>query len=104
MDKLGKFPLPVEIIPMAKSILLARLSLMNALPELRMKDGRPYVTDNGNWIIDVAELDINDPVDLENQINGFPGVVTVGLFASRRADVCLLGAAGGIRELRFNDR
>jgi len=99
--KLGKFPLPIEIIPMAKSILLAKLSLMGALPELRMKGNEPYVTDNGNWIVDVAEMNIADPIKTEDDINGFPGVVTVGLFSRRGADICLLGSFNGVREIVF---
>jgi ribose 5-phosphate isomerase A len=92
---LGTFPLPVEVIPMARS-LVAR--------ELRARGGRPVwreacVTDNGNHILDVHDLRIDDPVALEGEINQLPGVVTVGLFAARPADVLVMGVEGGVQVL-----
>jgi ribose 5-phosphate isomerase A len=92
---LGTFPLPVEVIPMARS-LVAR--------ELRARGGRPVwreacVTDNGNHILDVHDLRIDDPVALEGEINQLPGVVPVGLFAARPADVLLMGVEGGVQVL-----
>lgn len=94
---LGKFPLPVEVIPMARSYVARELVKLGGSCELRMG----VTTDNGNVIIDVRNLEILDPVTLENQINQIPGVVTVGLFAQRPADVLLLGGPSGVRELKI---
>lgn len=94
---LGKFPLPVEVIPMARSYVARELVKLGGSCELRMG----VTTDNGNVIIDVRNLEILDPVTLENQINQIPGVVTVGLFAQRPADVLLLGGPNGVRELKI---
>ncbi|MEZ5462856.1 ribose-5-phosphate isomerase RpiA [Dokdonella sp.] len=87
VEVLGKFPLPVEVIPMARSHVARALVLLGGQPVWR--DG--VVTDNGNWILDVHNLRITDPVGLEAEINQIVGVVTVGLFAARRADVVLTG-------------
>ena len=84
---LGKFPLPVEVIPMARSHVARQLVLLGGQPVWR--DG--VTTDNGNWILDVHNLRITDPVELESAINQIVGVVTVGLFAARRADIVLTG-------------
>ena len=85
---LGKFPLPIEVIPMARSLVAREL--------LRMTGGQPVwregvVTDNGNWVLDLHNLAITDPVGLERELNQIPGVVSVGLFARRPADVVLVG-------------
>jgi ribose 5-phosphate isomerase A len=93
VNRLGKFPLPVEVIPMARSFIGRELVRLGGHPKLR--DG--VVTDNGNLIIDVHALDILDPVTLEDAINALPGVVCVGLFARRPADVLILGSASGTR-------
>ncbi|HSV78547.1 MAG TPA: ribose-5-phosphate isomerase RpiA [Ramlibacter sp.] len=93
---LGKFPLPVEVIPMAQSYVAREMVKLGGQPYLR--DG--VITDNGNVIIDVRGLDIVDPLKLESQINQIAGVVTVGLFAHRPADVLLLGTPGGVREIK----
>lgn len=90
VEVLGKFPLPVEVIPMARSHVARQLVLLGGQPVWR--DG--VVTDNGNWILDVHNLRITDPVALESEINQIVGVVTVGLFARRRADVVLTGENG----------
>lgn len=87
VEVLGKFPLPVEVIPMARSHVARQLVLLGGQPVWR--DG--VVTDNGNWILDVHNLRITDPVALEKEINQIVGVVAVGLFAARRADVVLTG-------------
>lgn len=92
---LGNFPLPVEVIPMARSYVGRQMVKLGGTPILR--DG--FTTDNGNLIIDVAGLKILDPVALEDAINNITGVVTVGLFARRGADTLLLGAPGGVRTL-----
>ena len=91
VDLLGKFPLPVEVIPMAKSLVARELTKLGGLPELR----HDFITDNGNLILDVHNLKILDPVDLENQINNIPGVVTNGIFAKRSADVMIIGNESG---------
>ena len=92
---LGAFPLPVEVIPMAKSYVARQLVKLGGNPILR--DG--IITDNGNVIIDVHDLSITNPIELENQINQIVGVVTNGLFAKRGADVLLLGGADGVRKI-----
>ncbi|MCM0043545.1 MAG: ribose-5-phosphate isomerase RpiA [Burkholderiaceae bacterium] len=101
VDVMGRFPLPVEVIPMAAKAVGRALAHLGASPVLRSKDGRPYVTDNGCHILDAAGLQIDDPKALERQINQWPGVVSVGLFAVQGAAVCLLGTAGGVRTLAF---
>ncbi len=93
---LGKFPLPIEVIPMARSFVSREMFRFGGTPKYR----EGVVTDNGNQIIDVSGLSITDPVKLEAAISLIPGVVTVGLFAHRPADVLLLGSASGVRELK----
>jgi ribose 5-phosphate isomerase A len=93
---LGKFPLPVEVIPMARAHVARVLRTLGGEPRLR----EGFVTDNGNLILDVHGLRISDPVALESRLNEVPGVVTVGLFAARGADVLLLGTAEGVKEIR----
>ncbi|MDO5531318.1 ribose-5-phosphate isomerase RpiA [Sutterella sp.] len=92
VDVLGRFPLPVEVIPMAAGVVRRRLEALGAQVKLR-----DFVTDNGCRILDAAGLRINDPKGLEAVINAWPGVVTVGLFAERGADVLLLGTADGVK-------
>jgi ribose 5-phosphate isomerase A len=93
---LGKFPLPVEVIPMARSYVARELVLLGGQPAWRMG----FTTDNGNVILDVHNLSIVNPVELEAKIRAIVGVVTVGLFAQRRADVILLGTDAGVRTIR----
>ncbi|MFT6099042.1 MAG: ribose 5-phosphate isomerase A [Arenicella sp.] len=92
VDLLGAFPLPVEVIPMSKSYIARQLVKLGGNPILR----EGVITDNGNLIIDVHDLKIDNPVELERQINQLAGVVTNGLFAQRGADVLLLGGANGV--------
>ncbi len=92
---LGKFPLPVEVIPMARSLVARAIVKLGGRPVLR----EGFVTDNGNVILDVHGLAIADPVALESELNQLPGVVTNGLFARRPADVLLLGTPQGVRRL-----
>ena len=92
---LGRFPLPVEVIPMARSYVARELLRLGGQPAWRMG----FTTDNGNLILDVSGLKIVDPVALETTINQIAGVVTVGLFARRGADVILLGTEAGVRTL-----
>ena len=101
VDQLGRFPLPIEVIPMGHAVVARKLTALGGTPRLRMKDGAPLLTDNGCMIIDLFDLQIEDPAMLEQQINDIVGVVTNGLFARQGADVCLLGTAEGVRTLRF---
>ena len=97
VDTLGKFPLPVEVIPMAGAQIARRLRALGGETSLR----QGVVTDNGCHIIDVRGLTIDDPAMLEREINQWPGVVTVGIFARNRASVCLLGTPNGVKTLTF---
>jgi len=98
---LGRFPLPVEVIPMATAHVVRRFAAMGAQAELRQKDGRPLVTDNGQHILDVQGLTITDPLAFESEVNQWPGVVTVGVFAHQKASVCLLGTSQGVKTLTY---
>ncbi len=91
VDVLGKFPLPIEVLPMARSFVARQMVKHGGQPIYR----EGYVTDNGNQIIDIHNLKILDPVELENKINQIPGVVTNGLFAQRKADVVLIAKRKG---------
>ncbi|RKP52343.1 ribose-5-phosphate isomerase RpiA [Trinickia fusca] len=102
VDVLGQFPLPIEIVPMARTAIGRRVTALGGVPVLRVRqDGSPYITDNGNEIIDVKGLRIADPRALEATVNAWPGVVTVGLFAGRGADLCLLGSDQGVETLDY---
>ncbi|MBC8057046.1 MAG: ribose-5-phosphate isomerase A, partial [Rhizobiales bacterium] len=94
---LGRFPLPIEVIPMAAEQVARRLRALGGEPVLRAG----VVTDNGGQIVDVRGLSISDPVALECEINQWPGVIGVGIFARHKASVCLLGTAQGVRTLTF---
>ena len=98
---LGAFPLPVEVIPMASARLVRQFAQMGGQASLRLKDGQPLVTDNGQHILDVRGLKITDPRGFEAQVSQWPGVVTVGVFAFQKADVCLLGTSEGVKTLTF---
>ncbi len=98
---LGAFPVPVEVIPMAAKRIARQFAAMGGVAQLRMKAGAPLVTDNGQHILDVTGLKIADPLGFESQVNQWPGVVTVGVFAFQKASVCLLGTAGGVKMLAF---
>lgn len=101
VEVLGKFPLPVEVIPMARAVVGRKIAALGGEPRLRMKDGQPLRTDNGCMIIDVHGMRIADPVKMEAAMNAIAGVVTVGLFAAQGANVCLLGTAEGVKTLKF---
>ena len=95
VDILGTFPLPVEVIPMARSMVARELVKRGGQPVYR----EGFTTDNGNVILDVHNMEIMEPVKLEQELNNIPGVVTVGLFALRPADVLLLGTQDGIKKI-----
>jgi ribose 5-phosphate isomerase A len=97
VERLGRFPLPVEVIPMAAAQVARRFAALGGRAHRR----EGVVTDNAGWILDVRGLMLDDPVALESEINQWPGVVCVGIFARRRATVCLLGTAAGVRTLTF---
>jgi len=96
VDVLGKFPLPIEVIPMARSYVARELVKLGGRPVLR----EGFTTDNGNVILDVHDLSILNPVELEGQLNNLVGVVTNGLFAIRPADVLLLGTPAGVKTIK----
>ena len=119
VDKLGRFPIPVEVIPMATSRVIRRFEALAATgfgfnsgrqpsekvsARIRMQSGVPLVTDNGQHIIDVTGLQIADPLAFESMVNQWPGVVAVGVFAHQRAHVCLLGTGSGVKTLEFDQR
>ena len=101
VDVLGHFPLPVEVIPMASAQLTRRFAALGGVAALRLRDGAPLVTDNGQHILDVRGLAIAEPLAFEAEVSQWPGVVTVGVFARQGASVCLLGTPEGVRTLRF---
>jgi len=99
VDTLGKFPLPIEVIPMAAAQVMRRLRSLGGQPTLR----QGVVTDNGCHIVDVRGLSITEPAAMEHEMNQWPGVVTTGIFARNRASVCLLGTSQGVKTLEFSD-
>ncbi len=109
VQTLGHFPLPVEVIPMATARLIRQFEAMGGQGKargqvrasVRLKDGVPLVTDNGQHLIDVTGLEISDPLAFETEVSQWPGVVTVGVFAHQRAQVCLLGTTTGVKTLKF---
>jgi len=92
---LGAFPLPLEVIPLARSLVARKMVALGGQPEWR----ESFTTDNGNWILDVHNLDLIDPVAMEKTINNLAGVVTCGLFALRPADMILIASEDGIKQL-----
>jgi ribose 5-phosphate isomerase A len=101
VPKLGAFPIPVEVIPMATRRITTQFAAMGGVATLRLKDSQPLVTDNGQHILDVTGLRLADPLAFETQVNQWPGVVTVGVFAQQKAQVCLLATAQGVKTLSF---
>ena len=103
VNALGNFPLPVEVIPMAAAQIARRFEAMGSgvTAQIRMKDGAPLVTDNGQHILDVRGLKIAEPLAFESEVNQWPGIVTVGVFAHQKAAVCLLGTAQGVKTLAY---
>jgi ribose 5-phosphate isomerase A len=96
---IGKFPVPVEVIPMAQAQISRALEKLGGIVTLRKVKGNDqvFVTDNQAWILDVAGLKVSDPVSFESEINQIPGVVCNGLFARRKADILLIGGPEGVR-------
>ncbi len=92
---LGDFPLPIEVIPMARSMVARKMVALGGQPQWR----EGFVTDNGNWILDVHNMDLVDPVATEKAINEIPGVVTCGLFAIRAADLVLVAGPSGVSQV-----
>ena len=102
VDTLGAFPLPVEVIPMAARRVMRQFEARGGIAQVREKDGLPLVTDNGQHIVDVTGLRISDPLAFESEVSQWPGVVTVGVFAHQKADVCLLGTPSGVQTMQFD--
>ncbi|MBI3533325.1 MAG: ribose-5-phosphate isomerase RpiA [Burkholderiales bacterium] len=101
VQTLGKFPLPVEVIPMATQRLVRQFAALGGTAKVRMQGSEPLLTDNDQHILDVTGLQISEPLAFESEVNQWPGVVTVGVFAHQRAQVCLLGTASGVKTLNF---
>ena len=101
VSSLGTFPLPVEVIPMAAKRIARQFAALGGTAALRLKAGVPLVTDNGQHILDVTGLKIADPLAFEADVNNWPGVVTVGVFAFQKASVCLLATSAGVKTLTF---
>jgi ribose 5-phosphate isomerase A len=101
VEVLGRFPLPVEVIPMAANRIARLFAAQGGVARLRLKDGQPLVTDNGQHILDVTGLAIREPLAFETEVNQWPGVVTVGVFAHQKAAVCLLGTGGGVQTIGY---
>jgi ribose 5-phosphate isomerase A len=101
VEVLGRFPLPVEVIPMATQRIVRQFQARGGTATVRQKDGQPLVTDNGQHILDVTGLQIRDPLAFETEVSQWPGVVTVGVFAHQKASVCLLATAQGVQTLEF---
>lgn len=98
---LGRFAIPVEVIPMAARRITRQFAELGGRASVRLRDGLPLLTDNGQQIVDVAGLQLADPLGFESMVNQWPGVVTVGVFAHQKADVCLLATSQGIRTMTF---
>ena len=93
---LGMFPLPIEVLPMAQAFVSRKLVKLRAQPVWR----EGFVTDNGNHLLDVHDLNISNPLEMETRLNQIPGIITVGLFAHRPADILLIAGDSGVREMR----
>jgi ribose 5-phosphate isomerase A len=101
VEVLGRFPLPIEVIPMATQRLIRQFAAMGGQATVRLKEGQPLVTDNGQYILDVRGLRIDQPLAFETEISQWPGVITVGVFARQKAQVCLLGTDQGVQTLTY---
>jgi ribose 5-phosphate isomerase A len=101
VEVLGRLPLPVEVIPMATRRIVRQFQALGGTAQVRMKDGQPLVTDNGQHILDVTGLQVREPLAFEQQVKLWPGVVDVGVFAQQKAAVCLLGTSRGVETLAY---
>jgi ribose 5-phosphate isomerase A len=101
VQTLGRYPLPVEIIPMAAQRITQQFAALGGRAQVRLKGDQPLVTDNGQILLDVTGLQISEPLAFETLVSQWPGVVTVGVFAFQKAQVCLLGTAQGVKTLTF---
>jgi ribose 5-phosphate isomerase A len=107
VNTLGKFPLPLEVIPLAQAAITQSLKQWGGTAKLRLissgkQEGQPFLTDNGAWILDVHGLNITDPVQLERDLNQIAGVIRVGLFAQAKADLLLVGGQQGVQRVQFS--
>ena len=102
VETLGGFALPVEIIPMAAQRIVRQFAAIGGQAKLRRGAAGPLVTDNGQHLLDVSGLRITDPLAFESMVNQWPGVVTVGVFAHQKADLCLLGTSDGVKTIRYD--
>jgi len=102
VETLGAFALPVEVVPMAARQIIRQFARLGGQGQVREKDGVALVTDNGQHIVDVSGLQITDPLAFETEVSQWPGVLTVGVFAHQRANVCLLATAQGVQTLRYD--
>jgi ribose 5-phosphate isomerase A len=103
VKSLGRFPLPVEVVPMAARRIGRQFEALGGQAKVRMAGGQTLLTDNGQIILDVSSLDIVDPLAFETLVSQWPGVVTVGVFAYQKAQICLLGTADGVRTVSYED-
>ncbi len=102
VETLGGFPLPVEVIPMASQRLIRQFGALGGHASIRQGDNGPLLTENGQLILDVSGLHITDPLAFESIVNQWPGVVTVGVFAQQKANVCLLGTEDGVETVLYD--
>ena len=103
VKSLGRFPLPVEVVPMAARRIGRQFEQLGGQAKVRMAGGQTLLTDNGQIILDVSGLDIVDPLAFETLVSQWPGVLTVGVFAYQKAQICLLGTADGVRTVSYED-
>ena len=103
VKSLGRFPLPVEVVPLAARRIGRQFEALGGQAKVRMAGGQTLLTDNGQIILDVSGLDIVDPLAFETLVSQWPGVVTVGVFAYQKAQICLLGTADGVRTVSYED-
>ena len=103
VKSLGRFPLPVEVVPMAARRIGRQFEALGGQAKVRMAGGQTLLTDNGQIILDVSGLDIVDPLAFETLVSQWPGVVTVGVFAYQKAQICLLGTADGVRTVSYEN-
>ena len=101
VEILGRFAVPVEVVPMATRRIERQFAALGGQAKVRLQNERPLITDNGQHIIDVAGLQIRDPLAFESMVNQWPGVVTVGVFAHQKATLCLVGTSDGVKTVRY---